>query len=93
MKRTFVLAALLSIFGVGAAVADSPMDEVRAELRRAVAAGEMTRAEARAAMRDAVTAHTAERHARRDARHAERDARKAERQAVRGARKAEASGH
>jgi hypothetical protein len=54
------------------------MDEVRAELNRAVAAGELNRDEAKALMRDAVAAHRAERHARRDAKHVERDARKTE---------------
>jgi polyhydroxyalkanoate synthesis regulator phasin len=89
MKNPVWLAALLLVCGVSAGQADSTMDEVRAELNRAVAAGELSRDEAKALMRDAVVAHRAERHARRDAKHFERDARKTEKQARREARRAE----
>ena len=42
MKNPVWLAALLLVCSVGAGHADSTMDEVRAELNRAVAAGEIT---------------------------------------------------
>ena len=84
-----LLAVALLVCGVSASHADSTMDEVRAELNRGVAAGEISRDEAKSLMRDAVANHRAERHARRDAKHVENDARKAEKQARREARRAE----
>ena len=84
-----MLAVLLLVCGAGAGQAGSTIDEVRAELNRAVAAGEINRDEAKALMRDAVAEHRAERHTRRDAKHVERDARKTEREARREARRAE----
>ena len=91
MQRIIVVAAA-ALLCAGMAHADAGIDEVRAELRRAVAAGEITNDEAKTMMRDAIAAHRAERHARRDAKHVERDARKAERDArktERDVRKAE----
>ena len=86
MRRSFLLAGALLLCGTAVGHADFGIDEVRAELRRAVVAGELTRDEAKALMREAVTAHRVERHARRDGKHAERDARKAERAARQEAR-------
>jgi hypothetical protein len=87
MKRVILVAAAVVLCS-GAARAESGIDEVRAELRRAVAAGEISKGEARGVMREAIAAHRAERHARRDAHHAERDARKAERDARKAERRA-----
>ena len=87
MKRIILMAAAAVLCG-GIAQAESGIDEVRAELKRAVAAGEISRDEAKAMMRDAIDAHRAERHVRRDAKHADRDVRKADRDARKAERKA-----
>ena len=89
MKHVILFAAALAVCSAGTAAASSNIDDVRAELRRAVAAGEISRDEAKALMRDAISVHRAERHARRDTKHAERDARKEEKAARREARRAE----
>jgi polyhydroxyalkanoate synthesis regulator phasin len=88
MKRIILIAAA-AVLCSGIARAESGIDEVRAELKRAVAAGEITRDDAKALMRDAIDAHRAERHARRDAKHADRDVRKAERDARKAERKSQ----
>ena len=54
MKHVILFAAALAVCSAGSAAASSNIDDVRAELRRAVAAGEITRDEAKALMRDAI---------------------------------------